>query len=108
MNVVHHYEHISSYYCDLRNISQNNQLEIEQNFDNNTLFYQKNKRLKKIKDTSNNFFKKNSENFDLIYVDGDKQPHLMVELNKIITHLLNKLSRREIDDKTINISKFML
>ena len=27
--------------------------------------------MKKIKDTSNNFFKKNSENFDLIYVDGD-------------------------------------
>ena len=44
---------------------------IEQNFDKNTFFYQKNKRLKKIKDTSNNFFKKNSENFDLIYVDGD-------------------------------------
>ena len=44
---------------------------IEQNFDKNTFLYQKNKRLKKIKDTSNNFFKKNSENFDLIYVDGD-------------------------------------
>ena len=44
---------------------------IEQNFDKNIFFYQKNQRLKKIKDTSNNFFKKNSENFDLIYVDGD-------------------------------------
>ena len=29
---------------------------IEQNFDKNTFLYQKNKRLKKIKDTSNNFF----------------------------------------------------
>ena len=44
---------------------------IEQNFDKNTYVYQNNKRLKKVKDTSNNFFKKNSENFDLIYVDGD-------------------------------------
>jgi len=44
---------------------------VEKNFDTNTNFYQNNKILKKIKDSSNNFFENNSENFDLIFVDGD-------------------------------------
>ena len=44
---------------------------IEKNFDLNTEFYQSNKHLTKYKMTSNEFFKKNHKNFDLIYVDGD-------------------------------------
>ena len=44
---------------------------IEKNFDLNTSFYQSNNFLKKFKMTSNDFFKNNNKNFDLIYVDGD-------------------------------------
>lgn len=44
---------------------------IEKNFDINTNIHQKNKRLIKIKTCSNDFFDKNSEFFDLIYIDGD-------------------------------------
>ena len=44
---------------------------IEKNFDSNTSFYQSNNILRKYKMTSNEFFKKNSKYFDLIYVDGD-------------------------------------
>ena len=44
---------------------------IEKNFDFNTSFYQSNNFLRKYKMTSNDFFKKNDEYFDLIYVDGD-------------------------------------
>lgn len=48
---------------------------VEKNFDINTNYYQNNNCLKKIKDTSNNFFFNNFENFDLIFVDGDHSSH---------------------------------
>lgn len=44
---------------------------IESYFDMNTRNYQNNKRLIKIKDCSDNFFLKNTQTFDLIFVDGD-------------------------------------
>ena len=44
---------------------------IEKNFDFNTSFYQSNNILMKYKMTSNEFFKKNHKNFDLIFIDGD-------------------------------------
>ncbi len=44
---------------------------IEKNFDLNTSYYQSNNQLTKYKITSNEFFKKNHLNFDLIYLDGD-------------------------------------
>ncbi len=44
---------------------------IEANFDINTKSYQDDNRLKKIKNTSNDFFSNNFKSFDLIFVDGD-------------------------------------
>ena len=44
---------------------------IEKNFDLNTNYFLKVNRLKKFKMTSDEFFKINSDKFDLIYVDGD-------------------------------------
>ena len=44
---------------------------IQKNFDLNTSFYQSNNILMKRIMTSNEFFKKNYEYYDLIYVDGD-------------------------------------
>jgi len=44
---------------------------IEKNFDLNTSFYQLNNILMKNKMTSNEFFKKNYNYFDLIFIDGD-------------------------------------
>ena len=44
---------------------------IEANFDINTKSYQDDNRLKKIKNTSNDFFSNNFQSFDLILVDGD-------------------------------------
>ena len=44
---------------------------IESFFDKNTRNYRINKRLIKIKDSSDNFFYNNSQKFDLIFVDGD-------------------------------------
>ena len=44
---------------------------IEKNFDTNTSAFQLNKRLKKFKMTSNEFFMTNSKKYDLIFVDGD-------------------------------------
>ena len=44
---------------------------IEANFDTNTKSYQDDNRLKKIKNTSNNFFSDNFQSFDLIFVDGN-------------------------------------
>ena len=44
---------------------------IEANFDTNTKSYQDDNRLKKIKNTSNDFFSNNFQSFDLIFVDGD-------------------------------------
>ena len=44
---------------------------IEANFDTNTRLYQNDNRLKKIKNTSDDFFSNNFQSFDLIFVDGD-------------------------------------
>ena len=44
---------------------------IEKKFDTNTSAFQLNKRLKKFKMTSNEFFMTNSKKYDLIFVDGD-------------------------------------
>ena len=44
---------------------------IEQNFDTNLRKYFKLNRSKKFKMSSNDFFSKNTDKFDLIYVDGD-------------------------------------
>ena len=44
---------------------------IESYFDKNTGNYQNEKRLIKIKDSSDNFFLENTHKFDLIFVDGD-------------------------------------
>jgi len=45
--------------------------DIEKNFDLNTNFFLKENRVKKFKMTSNEFFEKNDDKFDLIFVDGD-------------------------------------
>lgn len=45
--------------------------KIESNFDQNTLKFVKQNKLKKFKQTSDFFFKKNNELYDLIYIDGD-------------------------------------
>ena len=55
--------------------NQYNFTVVEKNFDINTNYYQNNNCLKKIKDTSNNFFSNNFETFDLIFVDGDHSSH---------------------------------
>ena len=45
--------------------------DIERNFDLNTNYFSKDNRVKKFKMTSNEFFEKNNDKFDLIFVDGD-------------------------------------
>ena len=55
--------------------NQYNFTVVEKNFDINTNYYQNNNCLKKIKNTSNNFFSNNFETFDLIFVDGDHSSH---------------------------------
>ena len=53
---------------------------IESYFDMNTINYQNEKRLIKIKDNSDNFFLENTHKFDLIFVDGD---HSSKQVKKI-------------------------
>ena len=64
---------------------------IEKNFDLNTSIYQSNNLLMKHKMTSNEFFKKNDEYFDLIYVDGDHSSHQVeIDLNNSWNVLNNR------------------
>ena len=51
--------------------NKNEFIKIENNFDLNTNNFLKKKKIKKLKMTSNYFFKTNMKKFDLIYVDGD-------------------------------------
>jgi predicted O-methyltransferase YrrM len=50
---------------------KNEFINIERNFDLNTKYFSKIKKLKKFKMSSNKFFETNNDKFDLIYVDGD-------------------------------------
>ena len=71
---------------------------IENNFDINLNKYLKINRLKKIKNTSNNFFKDNIDTFDLIYIDGDHSYEQVY--NDIINswEILNKNGLLILDD----------
>jgi len=62
--------------------------EIERNFDYNVHLFNGN-RLKKIKTTSDIFFKKNQESFDLIFLDGD---HSHDQVIKDANNAWNKLN----------------
>ena len=62
--------------------------EIERNFDHNVRLFNGN-RLNKIKTTSDNFFKKNQESFDLIFLDGD---HSHDQVIKDANNAWNKLN----------------
>jgi len=71
---------------------------IEANFDINTKSYQDDNRLKKIKNTSNDFFSNNFQSFDLIFVDGD---HSSEQVKKDINNswkLLNNGGYLILDD----------
>ena len=60
--------------------------DIEKNFDTNTLEYEN---IKKFKKTSDEFFKENNSNYDVIYIDGH---HLGSQVYKDIKNSWNCLS----------------
>ncbi|MDA7478172.1 class I SAM-dependent methyltransferase, partial [Candidatus Pelagibacter ubique] len=70
----------------------------EKNFDTNTSAFQLNKRLKKFKMNSNEFFMTNSKKYDLIFVDGD---HSSIQVKIDINNswkILNKGGYLILDD----------
>ena len=69
---------------------KNEFLEIEKNFDLNTNVFLNKKKIKKLKMTSNYFFKINKHKFDLIYVDGD---HSSKQVYLDITNSWNNLNK---------------
>ena len=71
---------------------------IEKNFDTNTSAFQLNKRLKKFKMTSNEFFMTNSKKYDLIFVDGDHSSNqVKIDINNS-WNILNKGGYLILDD----------
>ena len=73
---------------------------IESNFDKNIQNHNIDKQILKIKDTSDNFFEKNTQKYDFIYVDGD---HDGDQVNKDIYnswHHLNRGGYLLLDDYT--------
>ena len=71
---------------------------IEKKFDTNTSAFQLNKRLKKFKMTSNEFFMTNSKKYDLIFVDGDHSSNqVKIDINNS-WKILNKGGYLILDD----------
>ena len=65
-------------------------IEIESNFDLNTIKFKNNNRLKKYKMSSNVFFESNNDKLDFIYVDGD---HSAEQVYLDITNSWNTLNK---------------
>ena len=77
-------------WCGSDEHNKNEFINIEKNFDLNTNYFSKMNKLKKFKMTSDEFFKINSDKFDLIFVDGD---HSAKQVFKDINNSCNILNK---------------